>query len=115
MEEKQEFGFATVGVGSQDERQIPISDFVRTYWSDGRTASISGLDDGSFTLAIHNAPESGRNPCAAIWLSRESFLCMAATIPIYFAAKGIDIEDELEKLIDGKCVNYDFSNNLKEI
>lgn len=40
---------------------------------------------------------------------------MVATIPIYFEAKGIDIEDEIEGLIDKKFVDYDISNNLKEI
>lgn len=110
-----EFGFATVGIGSPDERQIPIKDFVRTHWLDGRTASISGLENGSFVLAVHNPPESGLNPCAAIWLSRESFLALSATIPVYLGAKEIDVEAELGDLIEGQCVSYDISKNLKDI
>ena len=114
MEEETPNKYGTIVVGVGDEqRTLQIKDFVTAEFSD-RLIHISTIEDGSICAQVNNPEGVERAASASIWLSKESFLGLVSTAMIYFGAKEMDFEKELNEAIGHeKYVSYQYSDNLK--
>ncbi len=106
------YGKITVGVGTNEQRELQIVDFVQAHFKDNRIISVSQIEDGTLVGVVENPPSTGRNTQASIWLSKESFIGLLSTAMLYFNVKGEDIQKLLEESIQGNEVDYSFSDNL---
>ena len=76
MSNENKYGVATVGLGTSQEREIPIEQCVKSLYKDNRLVSIVKLEDDSFILSVENPGSSGRATQTSMWLSRESFISL---------------------------------------
>lgn len=106
------YGKITVGIGTKDQRELEIVDYVQAHFKDNRIISVSQIEDGSFVGTVENPPSTGRNTQSSIWLSRESFIRLLSTAMLYFNVKGEDMQKLLEESIENNEIDYTFSNNL---
>jgi hypothetical protein len=109
------YGKITVGFGTSEQRELRIVDFIQAHFKDNRIISVSQVEDGTLIGAVENPPSTGRNTQSTIWLSKESFIGLLSTAILYFNVKGEDMQKLLEESIQGKEVDYSFSDNLKGI
>lgn len=105
-------GKITVGVGTGEQRELQIVDFVQAHFKDNRTISVSQIEDGTFVGAVNNHPSTGRETQATIWLSKESFIALLSTALLYFDIKGEDMQKLLAETIQDGKVDYSFLDNL---
>lgn len=115
MKEESTYGYVTAGAGTDRERKIEITEFVRAQYKDYRLTSISMLDDDSYVLSVENPASSGRNGQSSIWLSKESLVAMIATTLLYFQIKGEPLNELLKEATDHESIDYSFSDNLNPI
>lgn len=108
------YGKITVGVGTNQRRELEVVDFIQARFKNNRIISISQIEDGSFVGAVENPPSSGRNTQSTIWLSKESFIGLLSTAMLYFNLKGEDMQKLLEESAEGEKIDYSFSDNLKD-
>lgn len=108
------YGKITVGYGTSLQKELQIIDFVQAKYKDNRVITVSEIEDGSFTATVENLISTDRNPQSTIWLSKESFMGLLTTAMMYFTIKGEDIQKEVELSLDGKQIDYSFSDNLTE-
>lgn len=108
------YGKIRVGVGTNQQKELEIIDFVQARFKNNRIISISQIEDGSFVGAVENPPSSGRSTQSTIWLSKESFFGLLSTAMLYFNLKGEDMQKLLEESVEGGKVDYSFSDNLKD-
>lgn len=107
------YGKITVGVGTAERRELEVVDFVQAKYIDGRTVSVSQIEDDSMTITVENIPSSGRASQANIWLSKESVIAVLSTAILYFNLKGQDLEELFKTSIESDKIDYRFSDNLK--
>lgn len=108
------YGKITVGVGTAERRELEVVDFVQAKYIDGRTVSVSQIEDDSMTITVENIPSSGRAAQANIWLSKESVIAVLSTAILYFNLKGQDLEELFKTSIESDKIDYRFSDNLKK-
>lgn len=111
---EQKYGKITVGVGTNEMRDLSVTDFVRATYIDGRHVSICSIEDGSISVSVENLVSTGRAPQANIWLSKESLLAVLSTAFIYFDLKDVDLKKLFEETVNGGKIDYQFSDNLKK-
>lgn len=106
------YGKITVGVGTPQQTDLEMVDFVQAKFKDDRTVTVSEIEDGSLIGVVENSPLSNRASQASIWLSKESFIGLMSTAMLYFNLKGEDMQELLKQSVDGNEVKYTFSDNL---
>lgn len=111
MSEQINYGAATVGYGTPEERKIPIIDFLRMEFKDNRFTSISKLDDGNYILGVENLASSGRATHNYLYVSPESMFGLISTVHFFLASSGIDISTNVESFVEG-MIHYDASENI---
>lgn len=109
------YGKFTSGVGSDEQREHQVVDFVKALFLDNRLISIGQIEDGSYVCSVENPSSTGRNPNVSIWLTKESLMGLLSTAMLYFSIKGEDINKILQESVEGKAIEYSFSDNLKPI
>lgn len=111
MENKKR-SFITVGVGSPQQREIEIVDFVQSHYKDNRTVTVAMLEDETYLLSVENIPSTGRSPQSSMWLSKDSFLGLLATSFMYFGCKGEDVGKMLNEAAAEDKISYSYSENI---
>lgn len=97
--------YATVGVGTPEERNIEIKDFLELSFKDSRTATVLELaDEEGYLLMIQNDPNTGRNPRQEMWLSEASFACLLFSATTLLVSTGKDLNQIISEL--GNTVNF---------
>jgi hypothetical protein len=110
------YGKITIGVGSNEQREIGIIDFVQATFKDNRLITILTLENNEgHLLSIENPTSTGRNPIQNMWLSKESFLGLISTAFIYWNGKNEDLEKLMQESVENNVVNYKLSENLQDI
>lgn len=115
MSNENKYGVATVGLGTSQEREIPIEQCVKSLYKDNRLVSIVKLEDDSFILSVENPGSSGRATQTSMWLSRESFISLISTSFLYFGCAGENFAELLQDCVKKDCLDYDFSDNMKPL
>lgn len=108
------YGKVTVGVGSLEQRQLEIIEFIQARYKDNRVVSVAKLEDETFVLGVENPRSTGRSDQATIWLSRESAIGLIATTLIYFTSEGVDFEKLLSDSLEKNDIDISYSENLTE-
>jgi len=112
---KESYGKVTVGVGSLEQKEINIIDFVQASFKDNRLITISTLEnDEGYLLSIENPQSSGRNLTQNMWLSKESFMGLITTSFIFWNCKNVDLEKLLQMSVADNDVDYRISDNLQQ-
>lgn len=114
METKMNYGKVTVGIGTEYQKDIQITDFIQTSLKDDREITVAELEDGSYTLSVENNPSTGRSNQNMMWLTKESFIGLISTAILYLNLKGEDMNQMLKQAIENDKVNYIFSKNLTQ-
>lgn len=108
------YGKITVGVGTSQQTDLEMVDFVQAKFKDNRIITVSEIEDGSLIGVVENVRSSGRASEASIWLSKESFIGLISTAMLYFNIKGEDMQELLKQSLDEEDVKYTFSDNLND-
>lgn len=106
------YGSITVGVGSSEQRELNILDFIQCRFKDSRTVSVCQLEDASYLISVENLPSSGRNPQSNLWLSKESFMAVFGTTMLYWNSKKENIDQALKDVVLNNEITYSYSPNL---
>lgn len=114
METKMNYGKITVGLGTENQRDIQITDFVQTFLKDDRKITVAELEDNSYTLSVENNPSGERSSQNMMWLTKESFIGLISTAVLYLNLKCEDMDEMLKQTIENDKVNYIFSKNLNQ-
>ncbi len=110
---KENYGYATVGIGSPEQRKIAIEDYVSAFFCESRTITICTLEkDEGITIQVENPVTSGRST-QQIWLSEGSFAGLFAAINLYCKVKNISPEKLLKSSSPDGEIHYSFSGNLQ--
>ena len=115
MEDLKNYGHATVGVGTPDQRKIPIQDYVSCFFADKRQVNISSLVNNEGCIIEIKNPKTTNRSSQTMWLTEESLMSFMAGISIYLKCKGISFDEVLKKLSENGEVQYTFSDNLSII
>lgn len=110
-----DYGKIKVGVGTSEQHELKITEFVRADYKDNRVVSFCAIEDGSFVGAVENPPSTGRNTQSTIWLSKESMIGLISTAMLYFNIKGEDMDALLKETVRGEMIEYTLSDNLKPL
>lgn len=110
-----DYGKINVGVGTSEQHELKIIDFIRADYKDNRVVSFCAVEDGSFVCAVENPPSTGRNIQSTIWLSKESMIGLLSTAMLYFSIKGEKMDDLLKETLRGEKIEYVLSDNLKAL
>lgn len=106
------YGKLTIGLGSAEQKELEITEFVQARYKDNRVIAVSKIEDETFLLSVENPPSTGRESQVKMWLSKESMAGLMATIIIYLGASGVDYNKLMEEsFVDGE-VDFSFSDNL---
>ncbi len=109
-------GKITVGIGSGEQKEIEVLDFVQSTFKDNRVITTAGLEDGSMLITVENPKSTGRASQATIWLSKESVLGILSTCFLYFGCKGEDVQSLFLDSVQNKdMLDFTYSDNLKGI
>jgi len=113
-QEEDNCGYATVGYGSGDEREIPMDKLLQTNFKDGRKISIAELKNNEgYIISVENHKSSGRNLQNSVWLSPESLFGMISSIMMFTTMAGINLEEGLKLATEKDEIDYKFGGNLK--
>ena len=111
-EEKEDYGFATIGVGTTNEK-VRIENWISAYYKDGRKFTIVRLENENLALTIENHETSDRNTRQEMLLTQESFFSMYATMCLHMLAEGVDLEEVFNKATQKGGIDYACTPNLK--
>lgn len=111
-EEKENYGHATVGVGTDQERKVAIESYVRADFIDHRLISVMSLEDGTFAFSVENPLSTGRATSTTMWLSAESLGGLLFTVFLLLNGKGISVEKLFEQSVRGDNVDFEYSTNI---
>ena len=117
MKEEKEtpYGHITIGVGKPEQKDVAITEYLRSTFIDNRFVSVIKLENDAFVISVENLVSSGREPVNQMYLSKESFVALISTAMLYFTCKNEDLNDLLKQVIQGKEINYTCSDNIKPI
>lgn len=117
MEEKDKgIGHATLGYGTDKQREVPFDNYMQFEFADHRLITISELEKNQGFIAVVENPEStGRSAQEKMFLSEISLKGLVCSAMMYFASKGVNWEEEVKTLLDKDMVDYRFGGNIKPI
>ena len=101
---KMSYGNIKVGVGTGDERDIAITEFIQVDYTDDRTVTVAELENEDYLIMVENKESTGREPKVKMWLSKDSFISALSTGILYLHCKGENIGELFRKVIDNKDV-----------
>ena len=108
-----DFGtFTNINPETGEKIELKIINYVRTPFPDGREVTVMELDGGSMFLQVTNPEDSGRNPMNSIWLSKESYMALGATMALHNDATGTSTEEFLNDFFVTNKVHFNYSPNL---
>lgn len=112
MSKKKSYGHATVGYGTDKQREIEIDKFISMDFKDHRLISIMQLvNDEGFILSVQNPESTGRETHSKMFLSKESFVGLVYSASFFLQKMG-NIEDMLKQATDSQEIRYSYSDNL---
>ena len=104
------YGTIKVDIGTNNERELKISDYLQVQYI-GNRVTIGEIEDGTITAAIeidiNNKPE-----LSTLILTRETFIEFISTTMVYFDMKGEDVLKEVIEKYRGIDSKYSYSDNL---
>jgi len=113
MSKENKYGEATVGYGSDQERKVPIMNWISAHFKDGRKISIIKMEDNKgYAFTVENHESSDRSTKQQMWLTEESFIGLFSSMSIHMSAEGIDFQSKLEEAITTDEVEFNCSDNL---
>lgn len=115
LEEKENYGKATIGFGSPEQKELDIIDFIKAEYKDNRLISVCMLEDESYIFSVENPVSSGRSPHQSIRLGKESIIGMLSTMILYFNTKLGEngMQEAIKEASVRNEINYSASTNLK--
>ncbi len=114
-EEKKDYGKANLGYGTPEEREVSITSFCRLQFPDHRLCTTFKLETDAYCLVVENPPSTGREPINQMYLSKESLMGVLASAIIHLSGEGVDFEDILSEITNGKDIQYELTPNLKPL
>jgi hypothetical protein len=110
-----DYGTATVGYGTSDQREIKVIDFVKARFNDDRLISVCTLENNEgYIVSVENPKSTGRSN-QQLFLSSESFSAVFSTMTIFLQCKEFDPTSFFNIGTNGGTIDYSFSPNLKPI
>ncbi|MSQ80039.1 MAG: hypothetical protein EXR21_10300 [Flavobacteriaceae bacterium] len=109
------YGTATVGLHTTTQRELPIQDFVRCNFTDGRLCSVAMVAENgiqSYIMSVENYEISGQQMGQTIHLGRESLIAMLTTTMLYMEIKDMEMDELMEDAVDSGHIKYECSDNL---
>jgi hypothetical protein len=115
MSENKEEGYGSVSYYDENyiKHEHKIVDHIQARYVDNRLITIAGVDDGTTILSVENPESTGRAKTSQMRLSRESMVGLLSTVMLYYDAKGINLQKELEETAVGGKIEYSVTDNLK--
>ncbi|MDF2931236.1 MAG: hypothetical protein K0R36_567 [Chryseobacterium sp.] len=115
LEENENYGKATIGFGTPEQKELNIVEFLQAEYKDNRLMSVVMLEDESFIFSVENPVSSGRAPHQSMRLGKESAIGMLSTILLYFNAKlGEEgMQEAIKEASVRNEINYSTSKNFK--
>lgn len=112
---KENYGKATIGFGTSEQKELDIVDFLKAEFKDNRLISVCMLEDESYIFSVENPASSGRSPHQSIRLGKESIIGMLSTMLLYFNTKlgKNGMQEAIQEASVRNEINYSASNNLK--
>ena len=104
----------TVGLGSENERQIETKDHLTVEYIGNRIISARQLIDETYLISVNNPKDSGRNEECAMWLSEDSLIGLLGATILYLESKGIGLE-RIASRFSSDVQAYDISENLHDV
>lgn len=104
------YGTIKVDLGTNNERELKISDYLQVQYIDNRV-TIGEIEDGTITAAIEIGINNEQK-LSSLRLTREEFIEFISTAMVYFDMKGEDIFDEVAEKYRGIDSKYSYSDNL---
>lgn len=115
MSENKEEGYGSVSYYDDNyvKHEHKIVDHIQARYVDNRLITVASVEDGSTILSVENPESTGRAKTSQMRLSRESMVGLLSTVMLYYDAKGINLQKELEETAVGGKIEYTVTNNLK--
>ena len=111
---EEDYGKATIGHGTPNEREIPIIKWISAYYNGGRKFSVVQWEDGNYILTIENHESSGRDVKQQMLLTEGSLIALIATVNLFMTGDKINFEDKLNSILsDTKSIQFDCSDNFE--
>lgn len=115
MEEKTNYGEATLGVGGPEERKVPIESWMEGEFNDGRIVTVVKLQEDTYALTVRNVGDNDRNPRQEMLLTEDSLLALMTIVQMHWYSSDRKPEEMLENAMKGKDIQYRMSDNLMKI
>jgi hypothetical protein len=112
LNSQKSYGKITVGVGSENQRDLNIVEFLQSRYTDNRLITVSRIEDGTYSLTVENPESSGRGTLSQMWLSEQSVVGLISTLMHYFNVKDMNLHELLNNSINNNSVDYRISDNL---
>jgi hypothetical protein len=111
---EEDYGKATVGYGTPNEREIPIEKWLSAYYVDGRKFSVVKLENNNYILTIENHESSGRDVKQQMMLTEGSLIALIATVNLFMTGDKMNFENQLNTILGtDKSIQYNCSDNFE--
>lgn len=108
-------GTITIGVGTDRERTIQITDMLRCEVKDHQLVTIAKDEEGNYLLSIENPASTGRFPETSMYLTEGSFIALLSTVHLFLDKKNINMEEMLKSFVfDKESVHYEYQFSEEE-
>lgn len=111
MKKSKDYGSIKFGT-PDDYTEVKVKDSLSGSFNDGRVISIQHLENDTYVLAVENPSDSIREKFSYMQLTHDTLVAILYSLYHYVEGRKLNLADELNRMMVGKEINIEVSDNL---